>query len=145
VKKVKFQISISLNHHLATSECTVPEQASLHTLLSSLARTVACVDVFIYHTEAMLTIDGPHGVGAIAMGPVEASFNYTRNVVLSPTSPSLYYTPHPQKDYHPPYARPDQTMAPPRLPRPEADARGRRGTTHQAGFQAINHNGLTTE
>jgi hypothetical protein len=57
----------------------------IHTLYSSL--TTAGIDVSNYQIVAEFTTDGPDGVGAIAMGEADATFQDTRKVVVSLTSP----------------------------------------------------------
>jgi hypothetical protein len=79
-------VTDSLHFHLDTAR----GKTTLHALLSYL--TAAGVNVTTHQVEAALTIDGPDGLGAIAMGSADSTFTDTRKVVLSLTSPlPLFY------------------------------------------------------
>jgi hypothetical protein len=74
-------VTNSINYHLDT----VRGRSGLHALHSTL--TAARIDVTNFSTEAVLSANGPDGVGDIAMAKEDATFYDTRKVVLSLTYP----------------------------------------------------------
>jgi hypothetical protein len=79
--KMATTITDTINYHIDTAR----GRNNLHALYPSL--TATGIDVSQHQTKSALTINGPDGIGAIAMGDADITLTGPCKVVLSLTSP----------------------------------------------------------